>query len=112
MRVLSVAGRFRVPVLLSQAPRHHQLSDVVYQAIQFPLGVHLDFAAVAEPVETQVVSDIGKYWFHRSHPAAVVVPPAISVKPLDHLLVVGVRRVNDRDAFELRLLAANTLRAQ
>ena len=38
--------------------------------------------------------------------------PALGVEPLDHLLVVGVRRVDDRNAFELRLLAPNTLRAQ
>jgi hypothetical protein len=45
-----------------------QLLDVVNQAIQLPLGVHLGLSAQCEAIQALVVPEVGEYRFDRGEP--------------------------------------------
>jgi hypothetical protein len=47
------------------------LLDVMHQAVQVPLRVYFALASERESVQSLVVLDVGKYWFHRSNALAV-----------------------------------------
>ena len=106
---LFLADRFWPKVLLFQIPMHCQLSDVVYQTKQFPLGINLDSPTVAEPIKAQVAANVCEHRLDRAHPAAVVVTPAVGVESFDHAPGSRLSRIHNGDVSHLGLLPTDAL---
>ena len=67
-----------------------ELLDVVHQALQTPLGVHLRLCSQGKPVELLVVSQVGEYRFNSGESQPVDSPAAHAVDRPLHAL--GVRQ--------------------
>src|SRR6266513_563753 len=68
-----------------------QLADVVDEAIEQPLYVHLGRAAQAEALQPSGMSDVGEYGLHGAQASSVFVPPALGVDLALHARAVGLR---------------------
>lgn len=67
------------------------LADVVYQAIEQPLRVHLRSAAVAEAPQAARAAHVSEYGLGCSQPPAILVAPVLGVDLALHLGGIGFR---------------------
>ena len=69
-----------------------QLLDVVNQAMEVPLCIHLGLRSQREPIEVLVMPQVGENGFDDSDRAAVASSPAVAVDGALHDLCVAQRR--------------------
>ena len=77
---------------LLRVPVTRELLDVVHQAIQVPLCVHLGLPPQGEAVELLVMPQVGKHRLHGGHALAVYLSASWAVDGLLHALGELVRR--------------------
>jgi hypothetical protein len=97
-----------------------QFFDVVHQAVQVPLGVHLLLSAQSESIEPLVCPQVAEHWLDGGHAPTVQCPPLATVDGLPHAvrmhavhgyflwLLVEERNLTHRCAFRI----AQALRPQ